>query len=242
MRSFQTVLKQQFRLSYVRDAVAVGAAVGVFGFAFGVLATSNGASTLQTVTMSLLVFTGASQFAVVAVLASGGSAVAAVSSALLLAARNGIYGFSMSRYLPKSRPRRILASQLVIDESTALAVSQPDEADRGGALLAGGLSIFFFWNLGTLLGAFGGDAIGDPLDWGLDAAFPAGFISLMAPALKAKPGLAAAVSGAAVALFATPFVPPGIPVLLAAVGAFVGLAVAKASTDDDSAKEQGAAR
>jgi len=234
MQSFQTALKQNFQRSYVRDAITVGSAVSVFGFAFGVLATSNGATPAQTIAMSLLVFTGASQFAVVGILSSGGSAVAAVSSALLLAARNGIYGFSMGRYLPKLKYRKALASQLVIDESTALSVAQPSEADRGAAFLAGGLSVFFFWNAGTVLGAFGGDVIGDPLAWGLDAAFPAGFISLMAPSLKTKPGLAAAMTGAAIALATTPLVRPGVPVLLAAVGAVVGFVVAKALAGNKS--------
>ncbi len=214
--------------SYVRDGVIMGFAVGIFAIGFGVLAVTNGLSVAQTMAMSLLVFTGASQFAAVGVLAAGGSPVTAVGSALLLAARNGLYGVTMSRYITGPLWKRTIAAQITIDESTALGVGQEDPRDVAGAFWAGGLSVFFFWNLGTLIGAVGGNAIGDPNALGLDAAFPAGFISLAAPALKHRPGRLAALSGAVIAVVAVPFTKPGVPILLAAFGAAIALSVAGA--------------
>ncbi len=193
--------------------------------AFGVLATTNGLTVAKTMAMSLLVFTGASQFAAVGVVGSGGSEGAALGSALLLGARNGFYGIALAGHLKGRLWRRVVGSQLIIDESTALALAQKNPADRQGAFWAGGLSVFGFWNLGTLVGAVGGEAIGDPEALGLDAAFPAGFIALAAPAFGHRRGLAAAGAGALIALLATPFVAPGLPILLASAGALIALAV-----------------
>lgn len=211
------------RSSYLRDAVVIGAATGVFGAAFGVLAATNGLSTPKIVAMSLLVFTGASQFAAIGVIGSGGGEPAALGSALLLAARNGFYGIALADHLRSRLIRRVLGAQLVIDESTALALAQAEPEDRERAFWAGGLSVFCFWNLGTLLGSIGGEAIGDPEALGLDAAFPAGFIALAAPAFGHRRGIIAAVAGAVIAAVSTPFVRPGVPILLAAAGAVIAL-------------------
>jgi 4-azaleucine resistance transporter AzlC len=213
------------REPYLRQALIIGAAVSVFGAAFGVLATTNDLTVAQTMVMSLLVFTGASQFAAVGVVAAGGSETTAVGSALLLAARNGFYGVALAQHIRSRLWRRLVGSQLVIDESTALALAQEDRGQTERALWAGGLSVFVFWNLGTLIGAVGGDAIGDPATLGLDAAFPAGFIALAAPAFATRRGLAAAVVGGLVALVAIPLVQPGLPIVLASVGAVVALAI-----------------
>jgi 4-azaleucine resistance transporter AzlC len=214
------------RSPITRDAVAIGAAVGVFGATFGVLAVAAGLTPLQTQAMSVLVFTGASQFAAVGVIESGGTAAAAVGSALLLAARNGLYGISLSRHVTGRRPRRFLAAQLVIDESTAMASAHPEAAER--AFWVTGVSVFVFWNLGTLVGALGGGAIGDPRTLGLDAAFPAGFVALLAPHLRRRDGRVAAAVGGAVAIASVPFVPAGVPVLLAVVGVVPGYLVGPA--------------
>jgi len=212
---------------FLRDALILGLAVTVFGMAFGVLAVTNGLSLAKTMTMSLFVFTGASQFAAIGVIAGGGTASAAVASALLLAGRNAFYGMAMARYMPKNRLARGLAAHLTIDESTALAQSRKDPFSRSKAFLAAGCSIFLFWNLGTLAGAIGGEWIGDPRALGLDAAFPAGFISLMWPALRTRSGLVAALSGASIALVAIPFTQPGVPVLVSVLGVGAGIAVAR---------------
>ncbi len=204
-------------------SIVLGAAVGVFGGAFGVLAVTSGLSVAQACAMSLLVFTGASQFLAVRVVADGGSPVAAVAGALLLAARNGVYGMAMSRVLGGSRRRRLLAAQLVIDESTAMAAAQEDPAQREQAFWATGLAVFVFWNAGTALGAVAGTGIGDPAALGLDAAFPAGFVALLLPHLRTPEGRRAAVVGAALALALVPVAPAGVPILAAAAGTLVGL-------------------
>lgn len=211
------------RSSPVVDGVVLGAATGVFGVSFGVLAVNAGLSVVQCCVMSLLVFTGASQFAVVGVVAAGGSAVTGLGSALLLGARNGAYGLTMSRVLSGSPARRAVGAQLVIDESTAMAVVQPDRAAQERVFWWTGGAVFVFWNLGTLLGAVGGSRIGDPAALGLDAAFPAGFVVLLLPHLR-KPGATrVAVLGALIALVLVPLASPGVPVLAAVLAVAVGL-------------------
>jgi 4-azaleucine resistance transporter AzlC len=209
--------------SPVTASVVLGVAVGVFGISFGVLASASGLSVAKACALSLLVFTGASQFAAVSVIGRGGSSAAAVGSALLLAARNGVYGLTMARILERGLGRRALASQLVIDESTAMATAQADVPNARRAFWATGLAIYACWNLGTLIGAVGGGAIGHPETLGLDAAFPAGFLALLVPHLKRMDGRLAALVGSGVSLVFIPFVPVGVPILLAVVGALAGV-------------------
>ena len=175
-----------------RDSFILGAAVGAFGVTFGVLATTSGLTVAQACAMSLLVFTGASQFAAVGVISAGGAAASAVGTALLLAARNGAYALTIGRLLPARLGARLLAAQLVIDESTAMALSHDDEEQAREAFWIAGLAVYVFWNLGTLVGALSGEAIGDPEALGLDAAFPAGFITFVLPHVQRRPGLVAA--------------------------------------------------
>jgi 4-azaleucine resistance transporter AzlC len=202
-----------------KDIWVLGAAVGVFGMSFGVLATAAGLSVAQACVMSILVFTGASQFAVIGVLGSGGSLGSALGSALLLAARNAAYGVAMAPTLARrSFGRRLLAAQLVIDESTAMATAQPGRRAREQAFWTTGLAVFVCWNIGTVVGAVAGDAIGDPDAWGLDAAFPAGFVALAVPHLRTRQGRVAAVCGAAIALALIPLAPAGVPIIAAALG------------------------
>jgi branched chain amino acid efflux pump len=208
------------RVSRVRrDAWVLGAAVGVFGASFGVLATTSGLTTAQACTLSLLVFTGASQFAAVGVLAAGGSLGSAFGSALLLAARNAAYGVALAPTLARHRlGRRLVAAHMVLDESTAMATAQGDGPLREAAFWATGIAVFVCWNVGTLVGAVAGDAIGDPQALGLDAAFPAGFVALAVPHLRGRQGRVAAVCGAAIALALIPLAPPGVPIVAAALG------------------------
>lgn len=208
-----------------RDGVVLGLAVSVFGAAFGVLAVTSGLSVLQACAMSFLVFTGASQFAAVSVIGSGGEPATALGSALLLAARNAAYALSIGHLLPRRLVARALAAHVVVDETTGMALAQPDEAAGREAFLVTGVSLFVFWNIGTLVGAVSGSAIGDPADLGLDAAFPAGFIAFVVPHVATRPGLVAALVGAAAAVVAIPLTPAGLPVLLGAVGVVAGLAV-----------------
>jgi 4-azaleucine resistance transporter AzlC len=202
--------------------LSLGAAVGVFAVAFGVGAVSAGGSVPMACAMSLLVFTGASQFSAVSVILAGGSAGAAFGSAMLLAARNGVYGLALSKLITGSLARRLVAAQLVLDESTAMATAQEHpRAQRAAFWLTGG-SIFVCWNLGTLIGALAGEAI-DPLTYGLDAAFPAGFVVLIGPHLRTARGRQAALIAAGLVLVTTPFLRPGMPILVAALAILIGL-------------------
>jgi 4-azaleucine resistance transporter AzlC len=198
----------------VRDAVAIGLAVGAYAVSFGVLAVGAGLTAAQACAMSLLVFTGASQFAVIGVLGAGGGIAAALAPALLLAARNGVYGLSLVPILRGRRWRRAVEAQLVIDESTAMARAQDEPALAHRAFLATGLSVFVLWNLGTLAGALLGGGIGDPRALGLDAMFPAAFLALLAPQLRRPGAPVAAIGGALLAVLALPIAPTGVPVLV----------------------------
>jgi 4-azaleucine resistance transporter AzlC len=215
-------------------SLALGVAVGLVGASFGVLAVANGLTALQAQVMSVLVFTGASQFAAVGVVASGGSGAAAVASGLLLAARNGVYGLALAPVLQGSLSRRLLASHLVIDESTAMATAQPDREGQVRAFWLSGLSIFVFWNLGTLAGALAGGALSDPAALGLDAAFPAGFVVLIGPHLRTRTGKLAALLGGLLVLLTTPFVRPGVPILIASLAILVGLVAPVPATAPDA--------
>ncbi len=198
-------------------SLSLGATLGVVGALFGVLATEAGLSTAQACAMSLLVFTGATQFTVVAILNSGGSIVAALLSGTVLAARNLAYGPIVAPWFrSSSRAERLLIAQLVIDESTAVGAAQRTDPLRKYGFLAGGLSVYFFWNLGTLLGALMGNLVQSPEAFGLDAAFPAAFIALLLPHLRTSEGRRAA-GIAAVLVGAALTVLPGSAAILAAV-------------------------
>ena len=200
-----------------RDSVALGAAVGLVGVTFGVLASTAGLGLAKAMAMSMLVFTGASQFAAVGVVSSGGSPVSAVGGALLLAARNSLYGMRLSERLAPFGWKRIPGAHWVIDETTAMSVAQDDEAAATEAFWWTGAALFIFWNIGTALGVLVGDLIGDPNVWGLDAAFPASFVALLGPHLSTTPGRVAGLIGASIAIVAVPFTPAGAPILLAAM-------------------------
>ncbi len=210
--------------------VTLGVAVGVFAISFGVAAVVAGASVPQACAMSLLVFTGASQFSAVSVLASGGTAASAFGGAALLSARNGVYGLAMSRHLEGSLGKKLLAAQLVIDESTAMAVAQDDAAHRRAAFWVTGISVYVFWNAGTLIGALLGTAI-DPRTFGLDAAVPAAFVAILFPVVRERVPRRAAIAGAVVCLALIPFTPVGVPILCATVGVVFG--IPDPSPDDD---------
>jgi 4-azaleucine resistance transporter AzlC len=209
--------------SVVTASLSLGVAIAVFGASFGVIAVANGLTIAQATAMSLLVFTGASQFAAVGIVAAGGTEAAAVGSALLLAARNAVYGLAMARILRGSLPRRLLAAQLVIDESTAMATAQPDQPAQERAFWYSGLAVLVCWNLGTLVGALSGSAIKDPGALGLDAAFPAAYVVLLGPHLRTRDGRVVAVLAAVIALVTTPLLAPGLPILVAALPACLGL-------------------
>lgn len=202
--------------------LTLSAAVGVFGVSFGVGSVAAGATVAQTCVISLAVFTGASQFSAVSVIGAGGSIGSALGGALLLAARNGVYGMAMSRRLDGGIGRRILAAQLTIDETTAMAVAQPTRREQQIAFWLTGGALYLCWNVGTLIGALAGSAI-DPTTYGLDVAFPAGFVAMVWPILSRTEARIAAAIGAAVCLIAVPVTPVGVPILLSVIGVLVGL-------------------
>jgi branched chain amino acid efflux pump len=211
------------RAAVLRDAVGLGVAVGLYGVAFGAAADAAGLDPWQALVMSLLMFTGASQFALVGVLGAGGSGAAAVGSALLLGTRNTVYGVRLAPLLaPRGPLRRLGTAHWVIDETTALAVAAPDRGLARLAFLAGGASIYVVWNATTLVGALGAAALGETAQAALDAVVPAAFLALLWPRLRAgaeEPAVArrVALGGAAVALALTPFVPAGVQVVTAVV-------------------------
>lgn len=201
----------------------LAAAVGVVGVTFGVLADAAGFDLPRIAFLSAFVFTGASQFAAVSVVSAGGGAPAAVGSALLLAARNALYGPVVARILPPGG-RRWFAAHFVIDETTGMAAARDDPADAADAFWYTGLWLWLLWNAGSLLGALVGRALGDPGVWGLDAAFPAAFLALLVPHLATGSGRVAAVGGALVAVATLSWTPAGVPLLLAATGVVPALA------------------
>jgi predicted branched-subunit amino acid permease len=211
------------RTATLRDAVGLGVAVGLYGVAFGAAAVGAGLGTWQALAMSALMFTGASQFALVGVLGAGGGALAAVGSALLLGTRNTVYGVRLAPLLtPQGRLRRAGAAHWVIDETTAMAVAAPDRELGRLAFWVTGATIYLGWNAMTLVGSLGAAALGGTAQAALDAVVPAAFLALLWPRLRsstAEPGVQRRVAfgGAVVALALTPVVPAGVQVVLAVV-------------------------
>ena len=202
------------RSTVTRNAIGVGLATGVYGISFGALAVTNGFSFAQAQVLSLGLFSGASQFAVIGIMAAGGSAVAAVATSSLLGVRNGLYAFSLARVLKLKGIKKVFASQLTIDESTAMSIANnDDEGMSRWAFWATGISVFVFWNIATAIGAFGASFVADPKSLGLDAAVGAAFLALLWPRLINKENRTAGALAAILALLLTPFVPPGLPVL-----------------------------
>lgn len=209
--------------STIRDSFSVSITVGAYGAAFGAASVAAGFSVLQTSALSLLTFSGASQFAVIGVIGSGGSPLSGIATATLLGFRNGLYGLRMAPILKVKGFKRIIASQITIDESTGVALSQERlglDAMRSGFWLTGS-GVFLFWNLFTLAGALGAQAMGNPAAWGLDAAVPAAFLGLLWPRLQSWKDRTVALSAIAISLALTPFVPAGVPIISTALLAVI---------------------
>lgn len=203
------------RRAIVRDSLGVGVATGLYGVSFGAVAVASGLSVAQTCVLSLLMFTGASQFALVGVLSGGGSAFSAAATAALLGTRSTLYGLRVAPLLGFRGRDRVGAAHLLIDESTAMSVNRSTRAGaRTGFLVTGG-SIFVLWNLFTFLGAVAGNAIGDPRTYGLDAAVGGAFLALLWPNLTTTRSRVVALLAVAVALGVVPVAPAGVPVLAA---------------------------
>ena len=232
------------RTKVFRDSMGVAVTTATYAVSFGAISVAGGLTVWQTMALSLVMFSGASQFAMVGVIAGGGSPWAGAATAILLGARNAFYGLRLSSILRVRGWRRAVTAQFVIDESTAMSINRATPRERRIGFYATGVGIFCCWNLGTLLGAVGAGAIADPRVFGLDAASPAAFIALLAPRLRGREPWAVALGAAALAVLATPITPPGVPVLVAAafgtaVGAWprqadAAIAASESDTDFDT--------
>lgn len=205
----------------VKIGLSIAVATGLYGISFGALAVASGLDVWQTVALSLLMFTGGSQFAFIGVIAGGGAGSSAFAAATLLGVRNAVYGMQISRMLKLTGWRKLAAAQVTIDESTATAAGQIESDEQRRGFWTAGLGIFILWNLFTLIGALLGDAMGDPRRWGLDGAAVAAFLGLLWPRLRAREPIALAVVCGVVTVIVVPFVPPGVPILVAAFAAAV---------------------
>lgn len=204
------------RSGIIRDSLGVGLATGTYGLSFGAVGVASGLSVTQTCALSLLMFTGASQFAMVGVLAAGGAPISGALTALLLGTRNTFYGLRLAPLLDWRGWRRGLAAHVLIDESTAMSVTRTSTPAARVGFLTTGIAVFVLWNLATFAGALAGTTLGDPRTYGLDAAVGAAFIALLWPRLHDPFSRLVAVAAAAVALGLVPVAAAGVPVLAAA--------------------------
>jgi 4-azaleucine resistance transporter AzlC len=221
-----TIARPQVRAGIVagaRSVAPIAVAVVAFGASFGILARDAGMGVAAPIVMSVTTFAGSAQFAVASVLDDGGALAAAIAAAVLLNLRYLAIGVSVAPSLRGSAPRRLVEAQLAVDESWA--VSQRDGRVDRDRLVGAGLVLMPAWVAGTVGGVLGGSALGDPEDYGLDAMFPALFLALLVGQLNGPRARAAAVLGALIALALTPLVPPGVPIVAAAAGAVIALAV-----------------
>lgn len=206
-----------------RQGIAVALATSAYGISFGALAVAAGLDVWQTCVLSLVMFTGGSQFAFIGVIASGGlaAAPAAIASAALLGVRNVAYGMRMSPVIGPGIPKRVAAAHFTIDESTAVSLAQTTPRARTLGFWITGIAIYVGWNATTLAGALLGDVLGDPRAYGLDAAAAAAFLALLWPRLRSRQAVAVGGAAAVVAACLTPWLMPGLPVLIAALVAIL---------------------
>jgi predicted branched-subunit amino acid permease len=230
------------RRRVIRDSLGVGLAVGAYGVAFGAASVAAGFTPAQSSVSSLTTFTGGTQFAIAGVIAGGGTAAAALSSGYLLGARNTLYALRLTSLLHVRGWRRLLAALGTIDESTAMSLGQRRAETARMAFWWTAGSVYLFWNLATLLGAFGAQALGDPKRFGLDAAIPAAFLALLAPRLRHDQDSnlpiwtvrRVAIIGAAIALVLIPVTPAGVPVLASCLALVVALFPARGSAPPET--------
>jgi predicted branched-subunit amino acid permease len=223
----------------VRDGLGVGFAVGLSGLAFGAAAIAAGLNVAQSCVLSLVAFSGASQFALIGAVAGGGGLAAGSAGAVLLGGRNALYGLRLAEVLQVRGWRRLATAQVVIDETTAVATAQPDPPSARAGFRATAISLYATWNMATALGALGAARLGDPQTIGLDVVGPAAFLALLWPRLTAgATERAVAAAAVVIAVAATPLLPPGVPVMLAAVAALGGL-IRRGSPAVDAARDHG---
>jgi 4-azaleucine resistance transporter AzlC len=219
------------RRGVLRDSLGVGVATGLYGVSFGAVSVAAGLSVLQTCVLSLVMFTGASQFAFVGVVAAGGAPLSGALTALMLGTRNTLYGLRLAPLLELRGWRRPTAAHLVIDESTAMSVMRRTRTLARTGFVATGLAVFVLWNLSTLVGALAGNLIGDPRTYGLDAAVGGAFLALLWPRLSDPRNRLIAVCAAAIALGVVPVTAAGVPVLVAGGVALLAGLLSRSASD-----------
>ncbi|PVW06279.1 branched-chain amino acid ABC transporter permease [Microbacterium sp. Gd 4-13] len=242
MRSFRRTDGQRDAQSRraARQGLAVALATSAYGISFGALSVASGLDVWQTCVLSLLMFTGGSQFAFVGVIGAGGPAAApaAIASSALLGVRNAAYAMRMSPVVGRGFWRRAAATPFTIDESTAVSLAQTTTRARAVGFWVTGIAIYVGWNISTLVGALLGDVLGDPRQYGLDAAAAAAFLALLWPRLRGRQAIAVGAAAAVVAVLLTPGLMPGVPVIVAAL---VALAVGWFNLLGESDRRGGAA-
>ena len=219
------------RRAIVRDSLGVGIATGLYGASFGAVSVAAGLSILQTCALSLVMFTGASQFAFVGVAAAGGAPLSGALTALMLGTRNTLYGLKLAPLLGFRGWRRVATAHLVIDESTAMSVTRESNAAARVGFLTTGIAVFSLWNISTLVGAVAGNLIGDPSTYGLDAAVGGAFLALLWPRLADPRNRVIAACAAAVALGVVPITAAGVPVLVAGGVALLAALLTPSASD-----------
>ena len=200
----------------VRVGLSISVATGLYGLSFGALSVTSGFDIWQTMALSLLLFSGGSQFAFIGVVGGGGTGAAAMTAASLLGIRNAVYGMQMNALVRPTGWRRFVAAQVTVDESAATASGQTDPDERRRGFWSAGIGVFVLWNMFTVAGALLGGALGDPARWGLDGAAVAAFLGLLWPRLRTREPAAIAVVCALVTVAVVPVVAPGLPILIAA--------------------------
>jgi 4-azaleucine resistance transporter AzlC len=213
-------MRSLFRTSdpIVRSVAALCAAGFVIGLSFGAIAAAAHIPLVKIAAMSVFIYAGGAQFLAVGIVSAGGGALAIILAGLLLNARHLLFGLAIGDVIGDRPATRAVGSHVMTDESVAFALAQSEPAARRRAYWITGIGLFCTWNVACVIGALAGSALGDPATFGVDAAFPAGLLALVLPALREKPALRVAVAAAVVALVTTPFLPAGLPVLVALVG------------------------
>jgi 4-azaleucine resistance transporter AzlC len=206
-----------------RDVALVCLADAIVGISFGAITVSSGLPVWLPMMLSVAVFAGAAQFMFVGLVASGGNPIAAAVTGLLVNVRHVPFGFAVGDLLGKGWARRVAGSHLMVDETVAFALGQRDPERRRAVYWACGISLFVCWNLGVMIGAFGGTVVNDTDAFGMDAAFPAVLLALVLPSLRDAATRRASLVGVVIALATAPFLPAGLPVLLALLGLAAGL-------------------
>lgn len=206
-----------------RDVALVCLADAIVGVSFGAITVSSGLPVWLPMMLSVAVFAGAAQFMFVGLVASGGNPIAAAVTGLLVNVRHVPFGFAVGDLLGEGWARRVAGSHLMVDETVAFALGQRDPERRRAVYWACGISLFVCWNLGVMIGAFGGTVVNDTDAFGMDAAFPAVLLALVLPSLRDAATRRASLVGVVIALATAPFLPAGLPVLLALLGLAAGL-------------------